>query len=133
MDRVYCLEDLVAVHILKQITMSTGLQCAVDVFVTVIGRQHDNATVGIFLANLGNGLHAAHSGHPEVHEGYVGPMLSKLLDRLLSISGLSDYLHTGFRSDHSCKTLANYWMIVDDHYSNCAPVFHSASLQAPQR
>src|SRR5262249_23301124 len=116
MDFVYCLEYLVAVHIFEQVAVSAGLQCAVDVFVTVIGRQHDNAIFGIFLANLGNGLDTTHSRHSQVHKGYVGPMLSKFLDRLLSIARLSNYLHTGFRGNNASKTLANYWVVVDDHY-----------------
>src|SRR5215469_16863343 len=109
--------------------MSAGLQSPVDVFVPVIGCQHDDATVGIFLTDFGNCLHAAHSRHSQVHERNIRPVLSKLLDRLLSICRLSHYLHTGFGSYHAGKTLANYWMIVDDHYSNCAPVFHMTSAR----
>ena len=82
-------------HVFQQIALRAGLKRAVDVLITVVSREHDDARVGKLVSNLCNRIDTTHHRHPQIHECDVGLVLTKKIERLLSVDALRDDFHIG--------------------------------------
>src|SRR5688572_19590637 len=60
---------------------------------------HQDLGVGIGLADLADGLDAAHVGHHDVHGDEIGLQLAVLVHRLHAGLGLTDHLEPGLGED----------------------------------
>src|SRR5690349_8428340 len=52
--------------------------------------QDDDTGVGEFASNADDCLDAVHGGHLEIHQSYIRPVQSKLLDRISSVASICD-------------------------------------------
>src|SRR4051794_5688913 len=63
-------------HVFEQVALRARLKRAVDVFVAVVGREHDHLRVRKLSPYRTDGLDAAHLGHAQVHQHHVRPVLA---------------------------------------------------------
>src|SRR5208282_6523774 len=118
MDRPNGVQQLLARRILQEVCFRAGLQCLADVFVCVVGTEHDNPGRGVLLENGVDSLNSVHLRHAEVQQQYVGAMQKKLLDSLLAIRCFANNVHILLGIDQCSQPLPDYGMIIRDHSAN---------------
>ena len=64
-------------HAFDDVGARAGFQRLIDVFVALVGGEHDKACGGIEYANATNGFNAADPGQSKIHQRDVGPVLNK--------------------------------------------------------
>src|SRR6266851_10209786 len=97
---------------LQYVTPRTSFNSAQHLDVACIRRQNDDASIGEFAANAHDCLDAVQSRHLKIHQRYVRPVHSELIDGFLSVGGFRDQLHVGFSVDERCDPLEEEGMIV---------------------
>src|SRR6185369_17649365 len=75
------LNQILGRHALEHIAASTRLKGTLDFNIAFKRCQHDDSGVGELRSYRNHRVDAAHIGKPEVHEGDIGLVLPKLLDR----------------------------------------------------
>ena len=78
------------------------------------GRQYDDCGVGKFAANGCNGLQAVNNRHLKIDQHHVRKQLSKLLDRLFAVGGLTGDFHIGFLLDDRPQPVSHDRMVIDN-------------------
>src|ERR1700753_742301 len=85
-----------------------------NLYIPIEGGEHDDFCFWEFAANRRNLLHPRTTLQTSIHEGYVGPMSTKLLDRLSGVRGLCDVQHVRLRRNNHAKTFP-----IHGHVVNC--------------
>src|ERR1700735_5633599 len=115
-------------HSFDDIALSSGFQRAVNVFIPVIGRDHDEASTRTFRTYGRDCFHATHaSWKPQVHESDVGFVPLEQRQGFLSRSRLGDHAHIRARIYDRCNTRSHEWMIVDNHHFYFFGMLHIAT------
>src|SRR5207237_9544604 len=78
-------------NVLEQITLRSRLNSAVDIFVTIERRQHDNPRVLILSPNLFDYADSIELRHAQIEQCHLGPMPLPTLDRFTSVTGFSHH------------------------------------------
>lgn len=104
--------------ILEQVSPRASLQGALNLDVSRVGGEHDDAGIGEFPENGDHGIQAIHFRHLQVHEGYVGMVLAKLLDRLTPIRSFANELHIRLTTDEPGDSFSQDRMVVDRQNPN---------------
>ena len=81
-DRVY---QFLVNRILEQITLRSCFECPKNLYVALVGRQHDNFRIGEFSSNRHDRIEAVHLRHLQIHQRDVWTMCTKQLDRLAAV------------------------------------------------
>ena len=105
-------------HGLEQVRLRAGIQRPPDVLVAVIRREHDEADVGIGLANLPDRLDPAQPGQAQVHQHDVGRPLHADRAGLLARAGLAGHRHVRLQADDRRQPEPDDRVIVDDEDAN---------------
>src|SRR2546430_12669059 len=101
-------------HILEQITLRSGLNGAVNIFITVEGCKHDDASVLILLSDFFDSADAVELRHPQIEKRHVGAMLLPQIDRFATIRGFAEYRHVRFASHQRNHTFPYDSVVVGD-------------------
>src|SRR5271167_4341026 len=98
--------------VLEQVASCSCLECAKDLYIAFVRRQHDDFRVGKFCPNCDDRIQAVHLRHLQVHERDVRAMRTELLDCLTPIRGFGDQSQLTFGTDEYSYALAYENMIV---------------------
>ena len=99
-------------RIFQQVTLRSCFECAKDLYIAFLGRQHDYLRIGKFCSNRDDGIEAIHLRHLHIHERDIRTMRTELLDRLTSIRGFGYQSQIRFTTDEYGYTLSYENMIV---------------------
>jgi hypothetical protein len=88
-NRLDGLEQLLGRRFLGDITMSTGLYDAENVFAIVMDSQHQDLDARTFFAQHLGHRQAVHPGHVDVHQNDVGRKFPRFDQRFIPILGLA--------------------------------------------
>src|SRR6476659_8703053 len=80
-------------NVLEQIALRSRLNRAVNIFVTIERRQHDNPRVLIVSPNLFDYAASIELRHAQIEQRHVGPMPFPKIDRFSSVTSLSNNHH----------------------------------------
>ena len=94
------------------------LQRAINIFVSIERRQHDDPGSRKFLADACDSLHAVHLRQSQIHQRHIRLMLAELLHRFLSIRSFRNHRKAGHRLQQCRKALAHDVMIVNQQDVN---------------
>jgi hypothetical protein len=107
------------------------LQRSINIFIAVMRREDNQARLGKFAPNGGNGFNATQDRHAQINECYIWFVLAIEIDGLLSIDSFGDYLHVSYGINQGDKALTDDGLIVDYHdgdllgHYGCALKFRS--------
>ena len=93
-------------------------QRSMNVLVAIVGGQNDELCMWILRTNVTNHFYAALARHPQVNYGNVWLKVCKLLDRLLTVCSLADYLNAARRTKEFHNTLSHQVVVFCNEYSN---------------
>src|ERR1700687_217850 len=99
--------------IFEQVTSCSCFECAKNLYITLVGRQHNDLSIGKFCQNCDDRIEAVHLRHLQVHERDVRAMRTELLDCLAPIRCLGHQSHIGHRADKYRYALPYENMIVN--------------------
>lgn len=105
--------QLVEDRFLEQVAGRASGHGAVDVLVTVIHRQHDDAGIRRFGPDGMDGVEAAHDRHLQVHQHDVGPMRTTEIERLHAVGDGAHHHHVVLPRQQGGDALAHDAMVVD--------------------
>ena len=100
-------------HIFEQVTSCSRFECAKNLHIAFVRRQHNDFRFGKFSPNCDDGIQAVHLRHLQVHQRDVRPMRTKLLDSLAPIGCFGDQSHTGLSAEEYGYALPYENMIVN--------------------
>jgi hypothetical protein len=88
-DRLY---EFLVKRIFEQVTSCSCFECSKDLYIALVGRQHNDFRFGKFAPNGGDGIQAVHLRHLQVHERDVRPMRTELFQFELLVVRLANHL-----------------------------------------
>ena len=80
------------------------------------------------LFDLARGLYAVDAGHTDIQHGYIGVLLARVADGLLSIAGFRHHLHVVLGLQYLTSSLANYRMVIGQKNSDRLSCHRNTSL-----
>ena len=100
--------------------MGAGLERAVDVFVVIEGRDHDDRerVVDAGAGELPGGLDPVEVGHADVEQAYIGSQLAGERDGVEAVGGLSDDLDVGLSVEEHREADPDDLLVVGDEYTD---------------
>src|SRR5262249_20265275 len=101
--------------VLEQVPRGACLNGLQDVGIAVVGREHENADVGMSLADPGRGGDAVDLWHSQVHEDDLGTKPARQVDGLSAGARLADNVEVRLRSEHGAQARAHDEMVIGDH------------------
>src|SRR5262245_57190682 len=104
--------------VLQQVPLRPGGQRARDVGVAFEGRQDDDACIRELPTDGDQGLDARQLRQLQIHQCDIGPMGSKLLNRLEPGRRLRDHLHVRLTVDNGDDAIAHQRVVVDGEDAN---------------
>ena len=112
-------DEIVRQRVLQQVGRRPGGQRAMDVFVALIHRQHDDPGVRVLAPDRLDGFESAHGRQLQIHQRDVGPFAFEERDRFFACRSRADHFHVGLAGDDESDALANDAVIVDAEHANC--------------
>src|SRR3989454_5687233 len=103
---------------LQYVSPRTSFKSAQHLDVACVRRQDNDAGIGEFGSNTDDCLDAVQGRHLEIHQRYIRPVQSELVDSFLPVRGFRHQLHIGFTVDECCDPLAEDSMVVDGEDPN---------------
>ena len=100
-------------RILEQVTSCSCFECAKNLYIAFVRRQHNDFCFRKFAPNGDDRIEAVHFRHLQVHERDVRPMCTELLDSLAPIGCFGDQSHIGLRVEEYGYALPYKNMIVN--------------------
>ena len=107
-------DQIVGGDVLQHVRLRAGLERARDLFVGVVGREHDDARPRVALADPANDLDAFHHRHPQIEQRHVGVMALVGFDRLDAVAGFGDHAQVGLLVDDVGDAGPEQRVIVDE-------------------
>jgi hypothetical protein len=107
------LHQLAGGHVLQEIAASTGLQSTLNLNVAFERCEHDDAGFRKFCADCNHRIDSAQVRESQVHERYVGAVVSMVLDRFGATAGLGYQHHIRLIVDYRRNPLPDKWMVID--------------------
>src|SRR5262249_32607628 len=80
-------------HALEEVSASSGVKSATDLYISGKGSQYDDSSFRKFRANGDQCVDAAHVGKPQIQKSDVGRALTESLNRLGAIGSLRGEEH----------------------------------------
>src|SRR5689334_8169436 len=112
-------DEFVAELIRDQVGHGASLQSAKNVFITLVGREHDNSRLREFPPDRLDSLGAGHLRRQvHIHDGYVGTVRAEQIQSILSARSCRHNLHIRLGSDRRREPPAYYGMIVYQQNAN---------------
>ena len=112
------LNQLFRERIFQQIGGGACLEGAIDVLVSFVHREDDDARVRMIDANPLNRFGAAHRSQLQVHERDVGRMALVELERLLAGRHRAGDRDVGFAVQHRGDAFADDAVVIDTQHAN---------------
>ena len=103
--------------VLEHVGLRAGLERARDLFVGVVGREHDHARARIAFAQPLHDLDALHDRHPEIQQRHVGMMAIEGLEGLDAVAGFGDDVQIGFLVDDVGHAGSEQGVIVNQQHA----------------
>src|SRR5699024_1095199 len=108
-------DEEVGTGVLEQEAAGTSVECGIDVFLVIEGRDHDDLRVG---RDLGQGRETVEAGHADVEEDDIGSFPPGQVDRLGTIGGLPDHADRLLGVEAEGESHPHHLLIID--HGDCA-------------
>jgi hypothetical protein len=118
MHRANGIGYLVGHGILEEIAPGPGLEGPVNVGIAIPGGQRNDACPGKFADDGGNGIHAVHDRHAQVHQGDIGMVSGERFDRFPAVGALHNQLHVLMGGEERGETVPEDGVVVHRHDPN---------------
>src|SRR5580704_8842873 len=106
-------DQVVGSHAFQQVSARACLQRTKDVFVAIVGGEHNEACLGRLHANALDGLDAREPWHAQVDQGDVGLALSELCNGLDAIRGLAYHFDSVHHIQKGHQALPHHVMVLN--------------------
>ena len=128
MNRPDSFDQLLVERGFQEVPGGPGLHCSKNLRIAFVGRQHNDFRLRKFSADRQHRIEAVHLWHLQIHQRYVWPMGTKLLDSLAAIRGFADQSHVRLSADQYRDALPDQGVIVHRKNPNLRyPVTHARS------
>ena len=117
-------------HALDEISHGAGFQGLVDIFVALVGREHDETRLRSRPADGADDIHSALIREPEIHQSDVRPMFPEQAYRFLCSSRLPGNRHVGLRLNDGGNAEAHDRVIVANENFNLLFITHIGMLSS---
>src|SRR5699024_11324404 len=81
-------DEEIGTGVLEEEPAGTSVECGIDIFLVIEGRDHDDLRV---RRDLGQGRETVEAGHADVEEDDVGLLAPGQIDRLGAVGSLPDH------------------------------------------
>jgi hypothetical protein len=120
-------------HSLDDVAARAGLQRLMNVFVALVGGEHDKFGVAVAGHHSADGVDAAHSRQAQIHERDVGKMLFEKLHGLFAAAGLGNHGHIGRGVDDGRNADTHDGVIVDNQDFDLCCFLHDRPVHLSAR
>ena len=119
-------DEIVLTGILEQVAAGSGVQRAANVFLRVIGGEHQQTRGGRLGPDAARGFDAVQLRHPHIHERDVRLVLAVRGDRRVAIGGFGDDGEARVEFQDSGQAHAHDEMVVGEQQTDGRGGFHGS-------
>ena len=127
-------EEVVGRRVLEQIAGGARFDRGEHFAVGVVRGEHEHACWDAGGGEGSDRAHAVHTGHPQVHQDYIGTQRPSATDRLGAISRLGDDVELPLAREHATQPIAHDRVVIDDHHpdrgAHCVSPIATAGIAA---
>src|SRR5215470_4796342 len=102
-----CIFKFVEEDVLQQVSLGSGLQRSINIFIAIESSEHDHASVRKILSHCRDCFNASKLRHSQVHQGDIRPMQPVQLECLMTVCPFRHDCHVRHGIDQGDETLAH--------------------------